>query len=186
MFKNPTSAVNAICPSPVTVGEITLQPMMLGHVLALQSLGSPFAQPGLDSTLDQVLQAVVILTLPSKEARRLAALGPDSEEMRNLAEDVSDRVSPSQLWDVAGAIRTLFVDAFASFIPTKGEMTAPATPAESAGASNSSPTSPASKESTPSTPSIESPWPPSTPSPQPPTSPTEESSPTETTSSATP
>lgn len=154
---NPKVILGAFCAAPVKVGEITLHPLKLGHILALEKIGNPLAA-GKDVAMSDLLQALAIITLPSADARQLAG---DADAVAARAAELQDALSPRDMQPLADAVRKLFNDAFSTALPAKpkeGESSAPtAKQADSVGALRRSPTSRPNTASTVTPPSTQFP-----------------------------
>ena len=72
---------DALLGQPIVVGNVTLPVIMLGHVLLLEKIDSPFVKPGQrEPSNAQVTEALFVLNTSATEVLRLLRLGRASFE----------------------------------------------------------------------------------------------------------
>lgn len=66
----PKEALEAVFPTPETIGPYTFHPIALAHVLAIASLGNPVLDRMVeDAEAEQIVKAAAVLTWPPNEIR---------------------------------------------------------------------------------------------------------------------
>jgi hypothetical protein len=73
----PAVVRDALLGQAIQIGDVTLPVIMLGHILLLEKIGSPFVSPerGVEPTNEQVTEALFVLNTPASTVQQLLRTG---------------------------------------------------------------------------------------------------------------
>lgn len=116
MAKNPKPVVRAFVPATEKVCGLEIPPINMGHFIALEACGSPLASGGAPASFAEIITALALLTLPSKEARATAG---DKAKLSARIDEIAEKVPPSAIKPVSEAIARQVSRAFDTALATK-------------------------------------------------------------------
>lgn len=134
----PKDVLAALFPDVVTIAGLQLQPVSAIHYLALERLENPLIVSGLETTTDDLIEALLVLALTPEQVRALLAQGLPAVEARVL--DLAGRIAATDLPGLTDVLLRHIAAAFATAIPAAagaGEVR-PLAPASSLAPSTSS------------------------------------------------
>lgn len=132
----PAVVREALLGQPITVGEVTLPVIMLGHTLLLQQIDSPFVKAqSSDPTEAQIAETLFILNTPAVEVRRLLQQGREvfSEAVLEFA---TNKVPLASLRAIGVALGAQLRAAQSTVIGGSSSFDSPASSGEGTGTEN--------------------------------------------------
>lgn len=116
----PLAVLEAFFPDTARIGQITLQPVTLSVLMALQKIGSSLLRAGADFSMGDIARATLILTAPIAEIRRL--LGERAADgtfpvFEATAELLADRIHASEIKPLGELLNRHLEDAFKNLLP---------------------------------------------------------------------
>ncbi|MCX7006607.1 MAG: hypothetical protein NTY53_05055 [Kiritimatiellaeota bacterium] len=115
----PKAILEALFPDAVTIAGLKLQPISAVHYLALERLENPLIVSGLEAGTDDLIEALLILSLTPEQARALLAEGLDAVEARVM--DLAGRIAAADLPGMTQALLAHISAAFNTAVPAKSE-----------------------------------------------------------------
>jgi hypothetical protein len=112
----PTPVLDAFFPVPVTVADLTLQPLTLATYMLLEKINSPLIS-GTDIKVEDVLRGVLLLSLPLSAARKLVF---DGASFDAAVWGLGEQVPARELKSVGEKIAAHIAASFAAIIPDLG------------------------------------------------------------------
>ena len=112
----PRAILDAIFPDVVTVSGIKLQPFSAMHYLALERLENPLIVRGLDTGTDDLIEALLVLSLTPAQMRALLKEGFDSIAERVM--ELAGRISVADLPGMSDTLLAHISTAFNTAVPT--------------------------------------------------------------------
>lgn len=118
-FGTPSAVLEGFCPQRLTVAGITLQPMSMGHVLALDRMKIPLLdQKRLKNlTMDQAVRAGYLLSIPGDQA---LAAADDAAAMKRGVAEFAGRIPAGDVVALMNAVVAALIQGFSTAIKTKG------------------------------------------------------------------
>lgn len=122
--QSPAAILNAFFPDGKTMGEIEIRPVNLAKFMALEKIGSPFADfsDTRATSAEDIARAVVILSLPTETEQGLAELrrlASKPELLSDVAWALANRIPLPDLLQIGKAISSRITEGFATVLPTK-------------------------------------------------------------------
>jgi hypothetical protein len=116
----PLAILEAFFPDAARIGEITLQPVTLSVLMALQKIKSPLLIASADFAMEDIARATCILTAPIAEVRRLLgerAADGSFPRFDAVVALLADRIAAAEIKPLGVLLNRHLEDAFKNLLP---------------------------------------------------------------------
>lgn len=114
--RTPKAVIDAFMPEGRKVGDIPLNPMDMGHFLALERIESRVLDDLPHATAEDAARAVLLLTMPGDEAMALVG---EQEAFEARLREFARRVDAAEVQVLAQRLGETLQAAFATVVPGK-------------------------------------------------------------------